>query len=679
MRRAEPGLALQRVAAARVCLLLAFVALSARAAHLSVLDERGQTQGQRQIRSEIVLPPERGTIYDRSGSELAMTLEAPSVYALPGEIADPAAAAARLAPVLGVERRDLAARLSGARSFRYLARWITPEQAERVEALGLAGVGILREPRRTYPFGGLAAQVLGFANIDGQGVRGIEQQEDAWLRGEGRRLPVERDGSGRLLVPEAREPWSTAGGDLVLTLDAAMQADATAMLRDAVQKTGARGGIVVSIDPENGDVLALAELPGFDPNRFREVPFSATRSRAFLDALEPGSAMKAFLVAAALEHGAIEPDTWIDCENGSYRVPGKTIRDVHPHGWLHPADVLRVSSNIGSVKIAIALGARAQYEMLRGFGFGASTGSGFPEESSGLLRPRQAWRPVDQATIAFGQGVSVTPIQLAAATAALANGGEWVRPRLVASRRAPGGEWQTTAVDEPRRVLSPDTTRAVLAMLQGVATPQGTGRRAALRGLAVAGKTGTAQKLDRETGRYSADRFVAWFIGVAPADAPRLAMVVALDEPRRPAHTGGAAAAPVFARVAAAQLARLGIHTEPLVDAPAAGARPPEPAVAAVEAEGEPPGSLPVARPPRPPAERLQRLPEVARIGDRVLLPDLRGLSVAEVREITAKHGLAVDVSGKGRAIAQEPPPGTVVAARGARIRVRFDASGGRT
>jgi len=677
VRRAEPGLALHRVAVARGCLLLAFVALSARAAHLSVLDERGWNQGMRQIRTALSLPPERGTIFDRSGNELALTLEAPSVYALPSEVRDAGEAAKQLAPVLGLERSDLVARLSGRRSFRYLSRWVTPEQAARVEALGLPGVGILHEPRRTYPFGGLAAQLLGFANIDGQGVRGIEQQEDAWLRGEGRRLPVERDGSGHLLVSEAEEPWSTAGGDLVLTLDAAMQADAAAMLRDAVQQTGAQGGIVISMDPENGDVLALAEVPGFDPNQFREVPYSTTRSRAFLDALEPGSAMKAFLVASALERGAIDPDTWINCENGSFRVPGKTIRDVHPSGWMHPADILRVSSNIGAVKIALALGARDQYEMLRGFGFGASTGSGFPEESAGLLRPRQAWRPVDQATIAFGQGISVTPMQLAAATAALANGGEWVRPRLIAARRPPRGEWQPVPLDEPRRVLSSDTTRTVLAMLEGVATAQGTGRRAALREVAVAGKTGTAQKLDRATGRYSESRFVAWFIGVAPADAPRLAMVVALDEPRRPSHTGGAAAAPVFARVAAAQLARLGIHTEALIDAPPTAPR--APVVAAVDAEGPPtpPHSLPVASPPRAPAQRTQRLPEVARIGDRVLLPDLRGLSVAEVRQITAKHGLVVEFSGNGRAIAQEPPPGTVVAARGARIRVRFSASGG--
>jgi cell division protein FtsI (penicillin-binding protein 3) len=278
---------------------------------------------------------------------------------------------------------------------------------------------------------------------------------------------------------------------------------------------------------------------------------------------------------------------------------------------------------------------------------------------------------VDQATIAFGQGLSVTAIQLAAATAALANGGEWIRPRLVAARRPPRGEWQPLAAGKPRRVVSADTARTVLAMLETVAGPHGTGRRAALRNLPVAGKTGTAQKLDRETGRYSKSRFVAWFLGVVPADSPRLALVVALDEPRRPSHTGGAAAAPLFAQVAAAQLARLGIHTEPEVAVPAASA-----ALAAAKPAVAPPERGRVARPAEPSARLL---PEVARMGDRVLLPDFQGLSVAEVREITARHGLAVEISGGGRAIAQDPPPGTVILARGARIRVRFGAGGDET
>jgi cell division protein FtsI (penicillin-binding protein 3) len=416
------------------------------------------------------------------------------------------------------------------------------------------------------------------------------------------------------------------------------------------------------------------------------VNYRTTRSGAFLDAVEPGSALKAFLVASALERGSLRPEDWIDCEHGKFRVPGKTITDVKPSGWLHPADVLRVSSNIGSVKIAMGLGAERQYEMLRRFGFGASTRSGFPEESSGLLRPREGWRPVDQATIAFGQGISVTAIQLAAATAALANGGVWLPPRLVAGRRPPDGAWQPTPQGEGRRVVSEQTARSVLGMLEGVTGSHGTGRRAALLDLTTAGKTGTAQKLDRESGRYSNSRFVAWFIGVVPVESPRLAMVVALDEPRRPSHTGGAAAAPLFARVAAAQLARLGIQTVPMIDAPAlpavAAAPPAEIAPATPPARAAPPAAPKAVREPRPAAPVVvaaKRPAEIARVGDRMLLPDFQGMSVAQVREITARHGLAVEISGNGRAIAQEPPPGTVVGARGARIRVRFGAGANKT
>jgi cell division protein FtsI (penicillin-binding protein 3) len=644
----------RRVAFLRAVLFLVFAGLALRAAHLSVVDERGSDLGDRQGHSVLTLAPERGTVFDRTGSELALTVDAPSVYAVPAALEDVDATARKLAPVLGLDRRELRERLRRRRAFVFLSRWVAPEQARALRDLDLPGIGLLDEPRRTYPHKELSASVVGFANIDGRGVRGIEQQEEDWLRGRPRRIPVERDGSGRLLLMESEDPWSTAGGDVALTLDATMQADAMVGLQDAMRRTGARGGIVLSMDPRSGDVLALAEAPSFDPNRFREVTYASTRSRAFLDAIEPGSAMKPFVVAAALETGAIGQDDLIDCEGGSWRIPGKTIRDLKPHGWLGSAEILRVSSNIGAVKIAFALGARAHYEMLRRFGFGIATGSGFPEESAGLLRSDRGWRPVDHATIAFGQGVSVTPVQLAAATSALANGGEWVRPRLVAAHRPPGGDWRHTIPEVLRRVVAPETAAAIRAMLADVTGPGGTGRRAALAGVPVAGKTGTAQKFDARAGRYSGDRFVAWFIGMAPAASPRLVVVVALDEPRRPTHTGGAAAAPLFARVAAAQLARLGILTEPRPSA----AR--TPAVAA--------GPPPRARTP---------LPEVVRMEGRVLMPDLLGLGVDEVREITAKHDLEVEISGSGRAIAQDPPPGTVVAEHGVRIRVRFEKGGG--
>jgi cell division protein FtsI (penicillin-binding protein 3) len=649
----------RRLWLAQALLLGAFLGLAARAAHLSVFDERGLRLGERQSRTALTLAPERGAIFDRGGHELALSVGAPSVYVMVGELADPARDVPALARALGTPASALAKRLRGRNAFVWVARWVPSERAERVRALGLRGVGIALEPRRIYPYKALAGSLVGFANIDGQGARGVEQQEDAWLRGIPRRLPVERDGSGQLLVTRGEEHWLTAGGDVALTLDVAMQADAALALEEAVRATGARGGAVVTLDPRTGDLLALAEWPSFDPNRFRDLPYAETRSRAFLDAQEPGSTLKAFLVAAALEEGALDPAERIDCEDGELELPGKTIRDLHPHGALRAEEILRFSSNIGAVKIAQRLGPEAHASMLRRFGFGARSGSGFPDESAGLLRTPGPARPVDQAALAFGQGLSVTPVQLAAATAALANGGTLMRTRLVAARRSPGGAWRTEAPEALRRVVSERTAATLLRMLESATGSEGTGRLAGLRDVRVAGKTGTAQKLDLELGRYSDRRYVAWFIGAVPAEAPRLAIAVALDEPRRGTHTGGAVAAPLFARVAAAQLARLGILTEP---EPAPAPPLPETRVAAA-------APAPRAAPPAAP----RAVPEVARLADRVLLPDLLGLTVAEVQAVSREARLAVQISGRGRAVAQSPPPGTVVAASEARIQVRFE------
>ncbi|MEE9607649.1 MAG: penicillin-binding protein [Myxococcota bacterium] len=641
-------LATRRARIAGALLLLPFLALAGRATHLSVVDGRGAARAVAQSERVITLAAERGAIVDRSGDALALTLSAPSVYAVPSELEDPERAARQLARALGLDASRLTARLRGRRKFLFLARWVAPARAERVAALGLVGVGILREPRRTYPHGKLAGQLIGFANIDGVGVRGAEQQEDAWLRGTARRVPVERDARGHLLVVGGEDRWITTGGDIALTIDSALQADAQLALREAIAASGARGGVVVSMDPATGDILTLAESPELDPNSFRKLDYTSTRSRAFLDASDPGSTLKAFLIAAALERKAIAIDQNFDCENGELALPGKTIRDHRPHGELNVGEILRLSSNIGAVKIAQALGPSAHFEMLRRFGFGAPTGSGFPDESAGVLRPWQDWTPIDHATIAFGQGVTVTPVQLAAAAAAFANGGMRVQPRLVAARRAARGAWIPVPRGPAQRAISEETAAAVLAMLEAAAGPSGTGRAAALRGVRVAGKTGTAQKLDPGSGRYATDRFSAWFIGVVPVDDPRLVIVTGLDEPRRPLHTGGAVAAPLFARVASAQLARFGIFTEPERVAARERSRPDARSAAAT-----------------------------GRRADRVLVPDLRGLTAAEVAQVAARSGFAVEASGRGRVVAQEPAPGTVLAIGATRVRVRFSPPAG--
>jgi cell division protein FtsI (penicillin-binding protein 3) len=489
---------------------------------------------------------------------------------------------------------------------------------------------------------------------------------------------VQRDARRRALASAAVDPQSASGGDVALALDAALQAEAEQALAEGVAAAKAKAGVLVALDPRTGDVLALAEFPTFDPNEFRTTPYPTTRSRTFLDAVEPGSTLKPFAVAAALEKGAIRPSDRIDCEGGSWRVPGKTLRDFHPHGVLDVTGVIQVSSNIGAAKIGYAVGAEFHHDVLRRFGFGAPTGSGFPEESAGLLRGWRSWRPVDHATVSFGQGLSVTPLQLTGAFAALANEGVWRRPRLVSARRAPGGTWEPVPLAPGRRAVKPEVAREMLRMMESVVGDGGTGRRAALRGVRVAGKTGTAQKIDPATGLYSQRSYLGWFVGVAPVEDPKLAIAVMIDEPKG-VRVGGYVAAPVFARVAAAQLARHDILTEPVLPAPGTPpGSPPELPAPQLRAEALPAPDAPLALGSDP---ALEEAPsdahlQVEQLGRQFLVPDFAGRSLAEVRRATAGTGLQVEIDGEGTAIEQDPAPGTILDAAGSVVRVRFGGPG---
>ncbi len=640
-----------RLRIAYAVLLLGFAALTLRAAQLTLAADRSAERGRNQLITALELPPERGRILDRNGVDLALTVGIASVYAVPSEITDVAGTAAQLAALLDLDADALRERLGRQRPFVFLKRWVDDERAEQVRALGLAGIGTVAEPRRAYPYGTLAAGLLGFANIDGEGARGIEQMENSWLRGRPRRVAVERDARGRLLLGPGLDRHATVGGDVALTLDLQLQASAETALSEGIAAYDAKGGVVVAIDPHDGAVLAVAESPGFDPNHFRTVPFENTRARAFTDVAEPGSTFKTFVIAAALEAGAVTPGEVFDLRGG-VRVPGKMIRDLHPKPILDVAGILRVSSNVGAVKIGQKVGAPRHHETLRRFGFGRRTESGFPGESSGLLRAVERWRPVDAATATFGHGISVTPVQLAAAIGALGNGGVWVPPRLVQARRTPAGVWQTLPLGAQHRAVSSETATEVLDMLTGVVHVEGgTGRRARLRGVPVAGKTGTAQKLDAN-GRYSQSRYIAWFVGLAPAEDPRVAIVVGIDEPQG-VRTGGMVAAPVFAKVAAAYLSRIGIPTAPENLGPAA----------------------PATRTAQAPAPSTTM---AASQGDRILVPDLQGLSVSEVVQRVGGTAIRLELSGRGRAVAQEPVPGTILSAGRERLRVRFEPAGGR-
>lgn len=693
MRSADLRRSGLRVKGIGVLLILAFGILTVRAAHLTVIDSRGEARGDSQTVTVLRVPGARGAITDRHGAELALTIEVPSVYAVPSQIGDLEATTRALAKALGHSRDSVRARLRKSSPFVFVARWIEPGAAQRVAKLELPGIGLVEEPRRTYPHRALAGRLIGFANIDGRGARAVEQMEDEWLAGQAQRVGVERDARQRLLPKRGFDPRKSIGGDVALTLDAVLQAEVETALIETVERTGARGGVVAVLDPNNGDVLALAEAPSFDPNRFRTTRYPETAAKAFLAAPEPGSTLKPVTVAAALEVGAIDRADLFDCEKGRFRVPGKVIRDVKPHGLLDAAGILRVSSNIGAAKIGFEIGARRQHEVLRRFGFGAKTGSGFPDESAGLLRPWNHWRTVDHANVSFGQGMNATVVQMAAAMAALAQGGEWRAPRLVSARRQPGGRWLPTPRSESRRVVREDVARQVMQMLEAVVGEKGTGRRAGLFGQRVAGKTGTAQKLDRATGTYSQTAYRAWFIGAAPAEAPQLAIAVMIDEPRGKIHGGGSVAAPLFARAASAGLGRLGIAAAPLhelpdlarIDLPEAAktkpdARPTQVARSraaisrarpdARTAVPDRPAATPPAVSASAPIARPRPSP-VARLGDRVLLPDFRGLTRRQVESMGAQ-GLRLQLRGQGLAVEQFPAPGTIVAGASA-ISVRFE------
>lgn len=528
-------------------LLVAYAGLVARAVQLQAVDgEWLAARAEAQHRTILRVGGLRGEILDRHGELLAISADAESVAASPRRIADPVKTSARVAGALGLRPREVQRRIERGRSFVWLKRWVSPDEAERVRGLGLEGIELVHERRRLYPHAELAAAYLGFAGRDEVGLAGVELAFDGVLRGEASDLPALRDARGRKLLPNAAaDARSRDGARLVLALDAQLQYAAERALDRSIESTKALHGSIVAIDPRNGDVLAAAERPGFDPNRFWLERPPRFRARAFTDAFEPGSTLKPFVLAAARQHRLVELDQRIDCEGGRWQVADRVIHDWRPHGVLTVRDVLVQSSNIGAAKVAERLGSARLVDGLRGFGFGVVPGSRFPGEAPGVVHPISSRQVVERATLAFGQGMTATALQLAVAGAALANGGERVRPRMALRVDRPEGSYAYPS-GASGRAVDERTTRELMDLLREVVV-RGTGRGAQPAGVPVAGKTGTAQKV--LNGRYAEHRFVASFLGFLPASDPRVVVVVVLDEPRRP-HTGGGAAAPVFRDVA---------------------------------------------------------------------------------------------------------------------------------
>jgi len=529
--------------------------------HGDRLTERAAKQYQRLL----PLVSRRGTIFDRAGRELAVSLRVSSAFAQPGAISQPAETARLLAPILGQPASELQARLTTDKTFTWLQRQLEPRQAEAISDLGLKGIGLFPESRRYYPRQELAAHILGMVGLDDRGLEGVEHLYDDVLGGKPQFVVAQQDALGRLVFRQEEPEPKMPIFDVYLTIDEVLQYIAERELARAVERSGAKAGTAVILDPANGELLALANQPTFNPNHYKKAGSAAKRDRAATDYLEPGSIFKVILTAGALEEGIVHPTDQFYGENGAIEVSGITIRDHEKYGWLTVRQILAQSSNVGAIKIGQKLGKSLYYHYMSAFGFGSLTGVDLPGETPGLIRRPNGWSALSLPVLSLGQEVSVTPIQFATAFAAVANGGILMRPHVVRGLRSQDGTIARNV--EPvmvRRVISEPTARTLLEMLTSV-VEEGTGKEAAVAGYTVSGKTGTAQKVDPATGRYSHKKIVASFVGAVPAEAPRLVILVIIDEPET-LRWGGSIAAPTFREIALDALKYLKVPPSPSRD-----------------------------------------------------------------------------------------------------------------
>lgn len=538
-------------------LLLCFGALTARAMYLQVWqNDFLQQEGASRFTRIIELPAHRGMITDRLGDPLAISTPVESVWATPADVQITSPQRRQLANLLGLDELELARKLTeSGREFVYLRRQLAPELAAKVVQLGLPGISLRREYRRYYPAGEITAQLIGITDVDDRGQEGIELEYQELLAGRPGSRRVIKDRLGRVVedVEHLRVP--VEGRDLALSIDRKLQYLAYRELKSALAQHRAKAGGLVALDLATGEVLALVNLPAFNPNNRATLDARQARNRAITDTFEPGSTLKPFTVAAALEAGVIRPNTVLQTAPGYLTVGDATIHDAHPESELSVAQVIQKSSNVGAAKLALALPRESLWRILSGAGFGVTPELRFPGQASGHLRPFQQWRPIEQATLSYGHGISVSLLQLARAYTVFATDGQLQAVSLVRQDQRP----------ESKRVISRGTALAVRSMLELVVQAGGTAPRARIPGYRVAGKTGTAHKLD---GRgYAADRYVSSFVGMAPASNPRLLVAVMVDEPSAGEYFGGVVAAPVFSRVMSEALSILSIPPDaPMVD-----------------------------------------------------------------------------------------------------------------
>lgn len=631
--------------------------------------QKYRSRAQRQQERRIEVSGRRGSILDREGRELAVSVEVSSVYAIADEIEDPSTVADFLSPLLRMPREKISDRLSQAKGFVWLARKVEPAVSDQIRARKLAGIHLVAEPRRSYPKGSLAASVLGYVGLDDHGLSGLEYAYEKVIRGKPGEIIALTD-ARRSTYGEAETAGRPAqeGAALTVSLDSGMQFAAEQELEATMRELDAKSGSVVLLDPWSGEILAMASAPSFDPNQYGRYPAEARRNRAIADAYEPGSTFKIVTGATALERGLIRLDEVIETGHGMIRIGRVTINEDkhHDYGALTLAGVFEHSSNIGIIRVGLRLGPERLFQGASAFGIGRPTGVDLPGEATGIFRPLSRWSSLSNASISMGQEVALTALQLARVAAVVANGGLLIQPRLVTAIRRPDGTVEKPSAPAPVRVLSEETARSLRTILAGV-VERGTGTTAAIPGFSVAGKTGTAQKAG--PGGYQAGRYVPNFVGFAPSDNPRVVAVVVVEEPHGKYYARDVAA-PLFARVVSQALDILRV-------APAAQRLPSTMLASSDGRVAYPAGVVPVSvREPRrfsaPIAESLEEaLPGIQSLSEpgapgeggraAVTTPDVVGLSARQALAVFARLGLTARLTGTGFVVSQDPPPGSAV------------------
>jgi len=680
--RSRPDASLSRALYVAAFIGFWMLIVCARLVYLQFSQHDGLANRARQQQQDAIdTAAQRGELLDRQGRQLARSVQTVSLFLDPGglDVGQLDCTAQELSRWLGLKSKDLLAQFREAQDakkrFLWIARRLDADQADQLVALKLPGLQSVLEPKRYYPNGSLAAHVLGYVGLDGDGLGGLESSFNSKISGEPGRVFLEKDATGKPY--ESYEIASKPGNSVVLTIDQSIQYEAEQALNEAVKNSHAKSGTVIVLDPRSGDILALANAPTFDPNQVAASSAETRSNWALQNIYEPGSTFKVVAFSAALEEKLARVEDHIDCQMGAITVAGRVVHDHKPFGTLTLSEALAKSSNVAAIKLGIRVGDPKMYDYITRYGFGSKTGIELPGETAGILRKVERWQPSSIGSIAMGQEVGVTPVQMVAAYGALANDGLRITPHIIREVRNEAGAVVYQPKPQQRRVISAETAISLRGMLEGV-TLHGTAKKAQLDGYSAAGKTGTAQKIDPKTRAYSKTKFVGSFVGFAPVSNPQVVIIVVIDEPAGAYH-GGDVAAPVFREVAEQILPILGV--EPDIETKSA----PD-LIAQVDKDPEQAEKLREEQ-TREQEERKATLPTVDSNGvhggevvyapatrNGIVMPDLRGRSVRDVARTCAQLGLRVETRGDGKVFKQSPAAGSEVST-GQTIYVDFGRS----